>query len=325
MEIIEDDIHVADRSDLETARDCPQKLAYEQGQTRIPSHAAEVGTQAHAAISATIEAFIREGLSKRDIAEFLQREVLATRPDLVGDTWDAVSPSVWKIAELLADRSPGEVLRYDGGRGEYSGQLASDITVGGEIVRVTSELDLLLMTKSDEVFEDIDWKTGHTPYDIDNIKRSFQFRLHASMIFDTYPACKEVRVRVMRTQYRDLSRPVKFTRDELPVIYAETYSAAVRWLDIKKRSKPDRPLVTDRFPTEEKCRRCCWARQCWKSRVESTPAELVDLLTIMEAVQDQVQDELKAICGKNGEVEGTCGQKFGTKKPKTERATYALY
>ncbi|AMV20456.1 PD-(D/E)XK nuclease superfamily protein [Planctomyces sp. SH-PL14] len=320
-----DDIHVADRSDLETAYDCPQKFAYEQGQIRIPSRAAEVGNQGHAAISATIEAFIREGLSKRDIAEFLKREVLATRTDLLPDTWEAMWPSMWKIAELLSCHRPGDVERFDGGQGAYSGQLAKDISVGGETVRVTSELDLLLATVSEDVFLEVDWKTGHTPYDIDHIKKSFQFRLHAALVFDTYPACNVLRVQVLRTQYKDLSPPVKFHRDELPVLEAEIQGAAARWLDVKNRSKPDKPLITDRFATAEKCRRCQGARQCWKSRVETTPAELVDLLTIIEAVQDQVQDELKAICGKNGEVEGTCGQKFGTKKPKTERASYALY
>lgn len=319
MEIIEDDIHVADRSDLETARDCPQKLAYERGQIRIPSHAAEAGSQGHLAISAAIEAYVREGLSKRDLAEYLEREVLSTRPDLMGDTWESVRPSVWLIADLLSQRHPGDVMRYDGGQGSYSGQLAKDIVIGGETVRVTTELDLLLATESPEVLEDLDWKTGHTPYDIDDIYRSFQFRLHASLVFDNYPECKEVRVRVMRTQYRELSRPVKFTRDDLQVIEAEIYSAAARWLSVKKGQR------AERFPTEEKCRRCRYAHECWKSRVESTPAELVDLLTIIEAVQDQVQNELKAICGKSGEVEGTCGQKFGTKKPKSERATYALY
>jgi hypothetical protein len=129
---------VLDRSTGERWCTCPRQGWFvDNGGVSNSSFAAESGTACHAIIAAAIKARHKDGAQHFDIRQLMTELAAKSRPDLQPDVLSALTGSaIWKIADIIcrrrdngAERHADDAIRYQGGEGEHSGQLAADLTI----------------------------------------------------------------------------------------------------------------------------------------------------------------------------------------------------
>jgi hypothetical protein len=88
-------------------------------------------------------------------------------------------------------------------REDRSGQLAADLIPADDdrgAVRLTSELDLLMATASEEELDWCDWKSGWKWWTATDVRDAFQFQMHAWLIFHRFPTVSRINCRVFMTR-----------------------------------------------------------------------------------------------------------------------------
>lgn len=315
------DIPTVDRSTLQRYVTCPaQARLIDLGFGRHAGLAAVSGEEVHKAISATVSNYIEShgAMSPQDIREDLERNLRSSRPDVQPDViagFNAFSLFV----KMLKDLHPQNILRYDGGEGQRSGQLAADIEHLG--VRVTAEVDFLHATASPEVLDLHDWKTGQKRYTLDDVADAFQFQVYAWLVFNTYEGVEQVRVTAWNTRFNERTPRIVFKRADLPAINARVIAAAGEWLRNKDRDA-DKLIA---YPSPEACRLCDVAYRCPEAdaeprQISESVEAYVDQLAAVEAKADAMRKTLSAWVDKTGrDIVTPAGNAFGTQKPKAKR------
>lgn len=257
IEFIVDELPVIDRSTVETWGKCPRQAAFiESGDFGTAGDAAASGQEVHDAIGLAITDYIESGgnLGTSEIRDCIVEHVHGSRPDVQPDAVDGLVRYAWQIASLISDHNPANILRYDGGTGERSGQLAADF---GD-VRLTAEMDLLLATESPQVIALHDWKSGRKYWTHSTVSTSFQFQFYAWLVLKNYPAIECVEVRVHNTRSHSSSWLVEFQRRDMDQWSGRISRSLTAW----REYHGEKPADTVAWPTREKCRLCDAAAVC---------------------------------------------------------------
>lgn len=308
-----------DRSTLEGYRDCPRQARFRQVKPVAPTAAMEVGNAVHDAFGAMVGLWhCGEFQSLKELVSHGEMALADSRPDLVKDASEAASRSLWPFAKWLERGKRGQVLRYDGGKGNYSGQLSKSYDRLG--VTVSSELDLLSATDSPEVVDELDFKSGRTPYTATTIRDAFQFRLHALLVFENYPQVQELWCRVWLTRERRATSAAVFRRSELPEIETEVDAA----LHVYLQHAEQPPLESPAHPRSDRCSWCPYVVECGQVNVPEVetaePASLVDRLAIIDAESAAIRKRLDPLVAASGDIATPLGNCYGTDKPTKPRA-----
>lgn len=322
------EVVTVDRSTLERYSVCPaQARLIDSGLVLNESSIAAAGQAVHDAFSQTIAAYIDEpDMYASELAERAMSALRSARPDVQPEAIAAGRPAVWAWAKMLASHSPANVIRFDGGQGDRSGQLARDHVCGDVTLRITSELDLLLATPAKQVLREIDYKSGWRRFSIDNVASSFQFGLHAWLVFENYPEVEALEVQVWQTRSNNLTYPVTFDRSRLREIDTRIRSAAgefVRWRNSKPQDVPTWPAV-DKCPTCPAAVLCPASLHC--GHLSADPGKFIDDMVALKAELDAREELAIAHVKATGkDIVSPSGAAFGYDKPVKSRKTKALY
>lgn len=313
----------ADRSTLERHATCPAQARFvECGLVNDASQIADTGEAVHQAYGAGVRAYIdlaSEGEIMRAgmLADIIRTELRQARPDIQPDAIAAAGRSVWSFAQFIADVHPMNVLRYDGGEGEHSGQLAWDLDGLG--IRVTSELDLLLATESKAVLREVDYKSGWRRWSVSEVAKSYQFQTHGWLVLQNYPEVECLEVQVWDTRRNDVTYPVAFERSDLPNWHARIASAAGYFY--QHRNTP--PHQAPAWPAADKCQACVAAGVCPVAghdarAIEQDPEGYVASMFAVDAQLDAMKKVAAAYVEKHGDIQTPSGC-YGVNKPKADR------
>lgn len=314
-----DDWIVLDRSTLERAANCPfQAAAIEQGRVNNNSLATAAGQECHEAFSKTIRDWIEtEGaLEPHELRSALVGNLNEARPDVQPAVIAGAKASVYDFAKFLWKIHPGNILRFDGGADvNRCGQLATDIEPK---YRITSELDLLYSGESPELLHELDYKCGWKIHTAAEVANSFQFNLHALLVFENYEAVNGLEVRVWNTRTNQQTFRVTFYRDRMASFRIRLLSAIASYEQNVRGPEP--PY----WPAEEKCSLCPAASLCPVSgddvrEVATDPRGSLRRLIALDAKADAWRKLLAAHVDATGQdiLDGDAG--FGRNKPASGR------
>lgn len=316
----EQDVVVVDRSRLERYATCPAQARFiDSGLVLDESLAAATGDAVHQAFSGAIERYLDDPTEHYSAyAEAAMSGLRSARPDIQPGALGAGRPAVWAWAKYLSNHSANNVIRYDGGEGERSGQLAVDLPFGDLTLRITSELDLLLATPAKQVLREVDYKSGWKRHGIESIAASFQFGLHAWLVLHNYPDVEALEVSVWNTRTNTLTYPVTFDRSRLKEIETRIRSAAGEYTLYRNRT----PEETPTWPAVEKCSTCSAACLCTAALhtadVAKDPAGYVRELIALDAKLTAMTKLAADYVDKHGDIVTPDGC-FGRSKPKAVR------
>ena len=320
-----------DRSPLERYATCPfHGHACETGKVMTEAEPAASGIEAHKALAAVVDAFVR---GDPEMVEAGMVGAQQSRPDVQPDVLAAVRPGLWRLAQALKHieigdppcvlRNPADVLRYQGGQGDRTGQVAWDLfPAAGQrpATRLTSEIDVLLATPAADEMEEWDFKTGHANWAAGDIRASFQFPFHAWLAFKNYPGLNRLWVRVYMSRFGSFTGAACFSRRDLSDIEARLVGAVRAREDAAKAVAAGKQPET--WPWPSKCEICDAARLCprlagqWK--MMDDPGAFVTGLALRE---QQVEADTKALvnlCQSTGKTFEGDGFAFGRKPPAKE-------
>lgn len=325
---VESELQPVDRSTLENYANCPAMGRFiETGSVLTATNATESGNAAHAALSAGVREWIdsRGQIGVTDLREMVLQAAAASNPDVQPDAIRAVKFTVWQWAKFITGIHPGNILRFDGGSADLSGQIAADMVDLG--LRITSEVDLLYAGPSKSLIHEIDYKSGRKHWTAAAVADSFQFALHAWLLLQLYPSVDAIEIRVWCTRSNSLTYGVEWPRSEIYNLGHRVRSAAVAY----KRWQNVAPDQCEAWPTIEKCGFCPAASICpAPGRAIRDPARdpetMVDCLVAMEAQADAIRTQLGAIVDQTGEdITTQNGNAFGVRKPSNRKPTKSLY
>jgi hypothetical protein len=324
-----DDYTLLDRSTLEQWANCPAQAALvASGHVNTSSDIANAGEEVHKAFASVIEEWTEQDsqCTQRHLRDWCEGALLNCRPDVQPEAIRAARASVYAWAEFLRG-SFGEggergvahenILRYDGGTGAKSGQLAFDIPALN--CRPTSELDILISVHhTEELLWEIDWKTGNKMHTADMVRDSFQFQMHAVLVFRNYDDVNGLRVQCWNTRKNRRTFTVEFRREDLPKYEARVKRAAAIWYEY--HTLP--PEMCPTWPSQEKCRLCDAAHECPASGTVPVVGEwAADMLRSFIALSEKtkrVKDWLTDYVDRHGDITLDSGECFGrvaTTKP----------
>jgi len=311
-----------DRSLLERAANCPfQARAIMDGRVNDSSHAANSGQAVHDAISATITDYIEsEGqYEPADLRNVLEQNLRGARPDIQPDAIAGARASIYEIAKLIYRTDPTNILAYDGGEDAgKSGQLALSIEPN---YLVTSELDFLYAGESPELLHLVDWKSGWGVHTAAQVFHSFQFNLHADLVFENFPDVQGLEVRVLNTRTGAFTFRVTFHRSRMAAFRTRLLSAIAAY---ETEVRGPNPAT---WPAVEKCSLCPAASLCPVSgetiqQIATDPKAALRKLVAIEASGDQLKKLLSAYADEHGDIiDGDLA--FGRNKPASSRRSPA--
>lgn len=314
-----DNVTTFDRSELETWAKCPMqaKLKQTSGINSV-GQIAETGEQIHQAIGRALKIYIDQkcGLTLIELRDALMFEVRESRPDLQPDAIQGLFRSAYDWASFVCNQPHNAFLRYDGGDEQHSGQLAHDIL---PTYRITSELDLLLATRSEEMLWEIDYKTGHKQWTADDVGNSFQFQFHAVLVFHNYPGVNVLKVQIWNTRFNKLGCSCDFHRKHL-IEYESRIRSAIHVYE--EQHNQQEPAT---WPTREKCGMCDVAAFCPTADKDIQAVDLDPPAFLSETVRlDEIVSARKKLMSQHIDKTGkdittTEGDSFGNNKPKTSR------
>jgi hypothetical protein len=315
-------LRLADRSALEMMSVCPAQARYvASGAVNNSSQLANSGQELHDCLSQAIASYVDSGgqLTPTDLMAEVENAAFRSRPDVHPDVIRASKPILWSWSNYVAQLHPFNILRFDGGQGDRSGQLAFDLN--DLRLRVTSELDLLHAGPAAEQLHEVDYKTGHKLWSARDVRDSFQFMLHAALVFENYPDVQSLEVRVWNTRLRRMTWGVEFDRRKLGEFRSRLYSVAkfyAQWQDAPPDEAPAWPAV-------EKCEICAAAALCPLAgrdvgQVHEDPAGFVDRMVAVDAKLKSMRRLASAWVKATGEdIVTPLGNAFGVGKPKANR------
>lgn len=315
---------VVRRSDLERFVTCPAQARFvETGRVLTTGRAAAVGQAVHDAFANATDEYVQAAgaLGAADIADTLRGGLLTSRPDIQPEVLDAAGHCVWPWSKFINTLNPANIKKYDGGKGARSGQLAWDIA---GICRITAEIDLLYAGQSKRVLHAVDYKSGHTSFNVSTIYQSFQFQCHAWLILNNYEEVDEFEVRIWRTRTNDLSPPVTFSREDFSDFDYLMNSAAMLWAQYRD-AKPETCATHE---TAEGCKICPARHLCPAvppSAVDADPEGFVRALWALSCRVDGMEHELRGYVERTKrDVVTSDGLAFGYEKPKAEKKAEAV-
>jgi len=326
FDFLDDDYTVLDRSILQMYAECPAQARLSETHSCSMPAIAESGEEIHRAISRTITTYIESQgvLSPHDLRNEIERELWESRTDLQPEVINGFRYSIYKFSEFLTGLHFQNILRFDGGAGELSGQLSYDFE--SLKVRVTSELDLLHATDSPALLAEIDWKTGRKKFNEQAVSESFQFQLHAFLVLMNYPEVEAVRISVWNTRYNLVSWAVEFRRTDLGPIRTRIQMAIQNWFENRLTPIEDVPT----WPVREKCRICDYAIRCPAADIEVKdcsydPKLWVKRMIVVKKRLKEMEDLAKSYVKVNGDIRTDAGDIYGFDKPKTTKRTASFY
>lgn len=313
-----------DRSRAQNWGTCPRMAALiDSGQINTSSHAATIGEEGHKVLGDTTGEYIARGdswMTRKELAEWVEGAARHSRPDVQPEVIQAVKYSAWAWAEYIGGINHENILHYDGGEGERSGQLSVEWPEWGALL--TSEVDLLHAGETPEVLYETDYKCGQKVHLEASVKTGFQFHFHALLVFANYPDVEELRVRVWNTRTNRRTYEVPFYRKNLPDYKSRVTTSVGVWYQWRNE-EPDRCPT---WPTKEKCRICDAADRCDPYGLYGDPEEILAALISTRFKMKKFEDDLKAIVDDTGRDVKWGGYAFGRCKPKREtRSTTTLY
>lgn len=333
---VEDEVALPplDRSTLEAFASCPASAVIREQKLVIDSsNAANSGNEVHAVISEAIAEWIEtqgwiggdQGHNQtRYLADWIRGRATMSRPDVQPDVMEAIRGSAYAVAEFIAELHPNNIVRFDGGKGRRSGQLGWNVPHIGRCI--TSELDLLVTTPSKEVLDEHDWKTGQKRnWSAVEVRNSFQFGLHAWLVFKNYEQVNVLNVTIWPTRNVSSRVCVQFFRKDLAALEMRIFTAAQWWAAYNGKPLDGVPC----WPSKEKCRICDGRTLCPikpPAACADDPAGFVSAMLALSAKLEAMRDE--AI--EHVELTGTDivtpdGIAFGFAKPIERRPKAALY
>jgi len=318
-------VDVIDRSALELYAVCPAQARFaETGVVKAVGREALVGAAVHDALSRAVQTYVELQGQVRitDVANEVTWALQESRPDVQPGAIASVRSSIWAWASFLNDIHWTNILRFDGGSGVRSGQLSWDIDRLG--VRATSEIDLLCATASPEVVQEFDWKTGHKYWTEQTVRESFQFQMHAWLIFQNYPDVQCVRTSIWNTRVNRRTYAVEFTREKL-ADYQSRVMMALQYRHLNRNVAPEKAEV---WPSADGCPICAARALCPAADrdIKTEPPEMLRQLIAVEARGERLKEMLSAHVDATGEDVVCNGAAFGTEKPKAARKpTKSLY
>jgi hypothetical protein len=317
--IEESALPLVDRSTLELYSTCPmQARLMESGKAIRESELLNVGIDSHDVLSIATAEYVGSHGDYRapTLSDVVLGLITTRRPDVTTRVHAALKPSIWAWSAFLCDMHWDNILRFDGGQGERSGQLALDLEYPG--VRVTSELDLLYAGPSPEILHEVDYKSGFKQWTEDEIKHSLQFQLHAVLVFEKYPDVQCLEVIVWDTRLNHRTFRVRFYRRDEPIYRGRVVQAAVTWA----KHRLGEPTKVPTWPEAEKCAACPVSQHCPRcAGIETDPVELLRSLIVLESARANVMKQLSATVKRTGQdVVTPEGDAFGKHKPPSNRA-----
>ena len=307
------------RTAVERYSICPRQARLSEIHGYAAGNAAASGNEIHTAISRVITDYLDSGgqIGPADIRDSLWVAIKEARPDVQPDAIKGLRPSMWPIGELLNARNPADILRYDGGEGDRTGQIAT--RVEQDRVILTSELDLLMTTASAEMLDEIDWKTGWKFHTAESVASSFQFQMHAWLVMEEYREVHTLRVRVWNTRNNTLTPAVVFERRDHEQRHSRVMMALGEWYLHRGKT----PALSKAWPTEEKCRICPGLMHCDAGTVpvdEASPTRALQALVVLNEQRDRLKTALWAHVESTGEdIVLEDGTAFGWEKPAGKR------
>lgn len=317
---------IVDRSDLERFAACPfSGRASLDGLVQIGNAMTNSGQEVHEAFSGAIKEYVesdRLDMSPKEFVDDVLGRLRHSRPDVQPDVLDAAERAVWKLSELVMTMNPRNVLKFDGGEGKLSGQLAIDLPECG--IRYTSEVDFLHSGPSRKVLHVVDWKSGWKMHDAASNEKSFQFQTHAALVFGNYPEIDAVEITTFNTRRSTMSRPIEFDRKrDLRNIMARIHTAGTAFM--LNRTIPLADVPT--WAAVEKCRICDARKLCPKrppNTVADDPGEFLKAYIAAAAKAEALKEELTEYVDAQGEdIVTPDGDAFGRDKPASERKVSA--
>jgi len=339
-----------DRSLLERYSRCPfMGWAVETGQVRDVSFAADSGSECHRVVSEAVGEFTRGG----DALDYLRQEGPKMRPDVQHDAWPNLRRSMYGIVRVLryrvppsADfpqgilRHPDDVVRWQGGPANEdpalsrSGQLARVALPAtksrGDMI-VTSEIDLLLAGEGRKEMVELDFKRWAC-LNSDEIKASFQFRLHAWLVFGLYPELEVLRVSIWSIP-RNLRTPeAAFTRYDAED-FASCLYETLRYRD-EAFAKVAEGKQPECWPHPDKCLLCPAIHICPRAldpalRLREDPIKFAQDTAVMAIELGKRQADLRKLVDEQQHDIVGDGVAFGLDKPKAAKknsaAQYGFY
>lgn len=319
---VEDALPVVDRSTLEAFELYPYRARMvADGKAEESSLPMEVGCIVHDALAMATARHIEFGgnLTASEIQDAVLRHYdQCERFDYHTEALLATRSFLFPWARWLGGLKPGFIMRHDCGKGDRSGQMAMDFPE----CRVTSEVDLMLSTASPEYVRVIDYKTGWGTWDADDVEQSFQFTLHALLIFANYPEVQEVGVSVWNTRTCYQTPFVRFHRKHESSYFARVEKAVKQWAKWHKADIESVPC----YPSDL-CRNCPVLLSCRIAGEfeKQSPAEMLSRLAVLNAQTAKIEDALKAHVKTTGQDVIAGEFRYGLGKPKKTRPTMSLY
>lgn len=327
-ELFTDDATIVDRSTLERWAECPQRGYQASLVTLNAGGMAEIGTAVHEVVAKVVAQRANAETPPRFLAEMLKEGAEAAPANVQPQVVRVVRRSAWKLSriigytELGAERHPDDLLRFDGGEGERSGQLASVLQVDKDnAITYTGELDLLCAGPSIHEVDLYDWKSGWKWYTASTIADAFQFQSYAWLIFRNFPSVTRVNVRVAMLGEGELSSIVPIDRELYPVIEERLKSAA---RDKLAHEGATEASTVPARPTPERCSICSVVHRCPMADHEGQEASNADgylkRYAALTAHAARMKTLLTGMVREKGEDIVSDGLAFGIGKPKAVRA-----
>ena len=327
------DLH--DRSTVQRYAECPcQGVAVETGLVETGSLPADSGNESHDCFAAMVSDYIvsQGEASLADLTNTAVTQAQLSRTDVQPDVLEAVRAGAWPIARDLiyrADgqrRNPADILRYQGGDGERTGQIAFDITPGGPgkaAQRLTTELDLLMAGEARDELCVTDWKTGRTAWAAAKVRSAFQFQFQSALIFHVYPDCHRVWVRVWSPRTGGATGWVGFTRRDGADVEARCSMA----VEARRAALAD-PEHAVCYPDAERCSRCPATKLCPSAadpalQLAMDPQGFLANFAIRQLQMDKDEAAMLAYVKAHGPIVGN-GWAYGPKKPSGKTPACAL-
>ncbi len=324
---------IIDRSTAERYATCPHQGAIiDSRMVSTGSVLTDVGSEVHRVISEAIKARA-EGMNTIGVREVMATGAQKSRPDVQPQVIDALN--VYRVTNLIcmgdtAERHPADIIRFDGGEHEASGQVATQLfPAEGDRppVIITCELDFLAATASTVEVDLLDWKSGWRHWTAGLVAQSFQFQWYAFVIWRNYPRVERVRVRVVETRSGNTTGEVVFTREkhEFPIT-ARIETAVGNYLQYRGQT----PAKVPAWPEPDKCATCDAALQCKLAHepaadVARDPEGAVRQLIVLQTAADRLKASLSVAVRKQGKDFVFDDVAFGVGKPKAQRAAACDY
>jgi hypothetical protein len=313
---------VIDRSTLERWANCPQQAAMiEEKGEQIVGDIANAGSEIHRVMGEVMRLRQDKGMPEDTLRDYMHVEALKCRPDVQPTVAPALKGYAYDFCRFLCrtpageGRHPDDILRYDGGKMDRSGQCATQFTPASDVdggVILTCEVDLLLSGASKRDAELHDWKGGWKHWTATDVRNSFQFgTFYPFVVMALYPDLEQLHVVVHSVRHKAMTLPVTMERRHMDGWGDRLHQACNSYLGVREGADPEA------WPSIEKCRICPVSGDCrWVGADADDIPDLVKKYMVSKKNVDGMKKKLDAHVRVHGDIILEEGVAYGTNKPK---------